>query len=213
MTTIITRLYAAEDKAFAAVSALKRRFGENEINIVTPTSGNAAEIEAKIAKGGVKPSAAAAYAEKVAQGHSLVTVRAVWGFAKEAIATLDRAGPIDGGNGRGETSKQATGWNEASPFSAWLRLPVLTKFKSYFVLKNDPAAFSTWAKWPVLTDKKPSATLLNDPTPFSNKLGQPTLSRTPPFSSLAKNDKSQRKLISWAAPFSDFCNLPVLLND
>jgi hypothetical protein len=241
VTTIITRLYASEDKALAAVSALKRRFGEDEINLVTPSSGkDAAALETAIAKGGVKPSAAAGYAEKVGQGNSLVTVQAGWGFANEAIATLDRAGPIGGDEGGDVTSDVVlTGWNEAAPFSAylgwpvligggdktfknwneaapfskWLGWPLLSEFKSGLVLKDDPAPFSRWAKWPVLDDRKPSAELLNNPTPFSDRLGQPTISQEPPFSTLAKSDKSTTKLINWATPFSDFCNLPVLLKD
>ena len=215
MTTIITRLYASEDKALAAVSALKRRFGEDEINLVTPSSGkDAAALETAIAKGGVKPSAAAGYAEKVGQGNSLVTVQAGWGFANEAIATLDRAGPIGGDEGGDVTSDVVlTGWNEAAPFSAYLGWPLLSEFKSGLVLKDDPAPFSRWAKWPVLDDRKPSAELLNNPTPFSDRLGQPTISQEPPFSTLAKSDKSTTKLINWATPFSDFCNLPVLLKD
>lgn len=213
MTTFVTRLFAAEDKAVAAVSALKRQFLASEINLVTPASGkNAADLEAAIVKGGVSPAAAAAYAAKVGKGNSLVTVAAAWGFANDAITALNRAGAIEGSEESSEPAAAAS-LNEAAPFSKWLGLPVLSEFKSYVVLKNDPAPYSRLAKWAVLSTKKSTIELLNDSTPFSKKINQPVLSKEKPKATLAASDKSLTVLMNSATPFSDLFNLQVLAKD
>jgi hypothetical protein len=213
MTTIITRLYAAEEQAVGAVNALKRRFRGDEINLVTPTSSQDADIEALAVKGGVRASDAPAYAEKIQQGHSLVTVHAPWGFAKEAIGILDSHGPVDSGVAESEYHTVPTS-HEASPFSDAMGWPVLIPFKSTVVLdKNDPAPFSKYFKWPTLFPSKSSAKLVDDPAPFSKILNLPTLSSAKPFSSLVPNDKSHVKLVHDAAPFSAFFHLPVLVDD
>jgi hypothetical protein len=213
MTTIITRLYAAEEQAVGAVSALKRKFGEGEINLVTPTGSHEADIEGLAVQGGVRRSDASVYAEKVRQGHSLVTVRAPWGFANEAIALLDAHGPVEAGVEQSEYHVVPVS-HEASPFSDWLGWAVLTKFKSPIVLKtDDPAPFSAYLKQPTLSKSQSSTKLLNDAAPFSERLGQPTLKDEKPFSKLAENDKSQVTLIKDPAPLSGFFHLQVISED
>jgi hypothetical protein len=213
MTTIITRLYAAEDHAKSAFEALKDKLNETEINLVTSKSGKPADIEDLIVKGGVRRFEAAALAKKVLQGGSLVTVRAPWGFAKDTIKVLDSHGPVDSGVDFLERHV-LPGWHQAAVLSPLLGLPLLEKFKSNIVLRNDPAPYSTFAKIPTLTTWKSTTRLLNNPAPFSSLLSLPTISHLKPFSALVKNDKSSVNLATrTASPLSDLFFLPVIRKD
>jgi hypothetical protein len=210
MTTIITRLYAAEEHASNAASALKRKFGADQVNLVTPTNSEGADVEALAVKGGVRPAHAAVYADKVQQGHSLVTVHAPWGFAQHVIDALESHGPVDAGVA--ETEYHQVPY-EATPFSNALGWSVLTKFKSNVVLSNDPAPFSAFLKWPTLFPSKSSAKLVNGAAPFSKALNLPVLSDQKPFSTLVKDDKSHVTLSNEATPFSNFFHIKVLSDD
>jgi hypothetical protein len=210
--TTITRLYAAEDKAVAAATALKSEFGKDAVNLVTRSSGkNAAAIAAAIVKGGVKSAAAATFAEKVAKGNSLVTVEADWGFGSKATAILNKHDPIDGAD---ESSEEATAIssNDAAPFSALLGWPVLQKFKSTVKLSDDPTPYSKFARWqPVLQKFNSNVKLIDDPTPLSARLGWlPLLQNSKGFSTLSPDQKGKAYLIKNPAPFSEFLNLSVL---
>lgn len=209
MTTIITRLYAAEGKAVGAVEALKQKFAEGQISLVTSKGGQKADVEASIAKTGVPRAAAVVYAEGVRKGGALVTVRAPWGFAKEVIKHLDRHGPIDAGVPEAEYSI-ASGWHEAAPFSNWLGWPVLEKFRSSVRLVNDPAPLSSALRVETLLKSKSFTRLFKNPAPFSSILGVPAIDKSKPFSQLVRNDKSHVTLVKSAAPFSAAFLLPVL---
>jgi hypothetical protein len=194
MTTIISRLYAAEEHAVAAVDALKLKFRDEHINLVTPTSSQDANIEDLAVKGGVSSSDAAVYADKVREGHSLVTVHAPWGFAKHAIKTLDTHGPVASGV-RNPDYHYVPGWNEAAPFSAFFGQSVLAKSKSSFKLLDDPTPLSSIFKLATLLNSKSGLALWDKATPFSSLLGLPTISHAKPFSALADNDKSGATLL------------------
>jgi hypothetical protein len=209
MTTIITRLYAAEGKAVGAVEALKNRFSADEISVVTPKGGQKADIEALVAKTGVPRAAAAVYAEGVRKGGALVTVHAPWGFAKEVIKHLDSHGPIESGVATSEYSV-LPGYHEASPFSEWLGWPVLEEFRSSVGLVDDPAPFSGAFRVETLLKSKSRTRLFNKAAPLSAILGLPTVSETKPFSTLVRNDKSHVTLVKGAAPFSSSFLIPVL---
>jgi hypothetical protein len=218
MTTIITRLYEVEDKAVSAASALKNKFGDNAIHLVSPTTAKGADIKASAVKSGIRASDAAAYAEKVKQGQSLVTVHAPWGTGREAIAILESHGGVDAGIGEPDVHVGATGGvalsNDATPFSDWLGWPVLAPFKVHIKLRsNDASPFSDYFKWPVLSDKKPTAKLVNDAAPFSKALNLAVLSDRPPFSTLVKDDRSQVTLSNDPTPFSRLLHLRVLVDD
>jgi hypothetical protein len=213
MTTIITRLYAAEEHAVSALEALKHKFNETEINLVTPKSGKAADIEDLIVKGGARRFEAVALAEKVRQGGSLVTVRAPWGFAQDAISALEKHGPVDAGLDVGERHIRP-GWHVAALISPLLGLPLLEKFKSSVFLVKDPAPYSTFARVPTLLQLKTTTALLNNPTPFSSLQGLATISRAKPFSGLVKSDRSYANLATKAAaPLSQLFFIPVLTKE
>ena len=209
MTTIITRLYAGEEQAHGVVSTLKRKFGGDQVNFVTPTNSQGADIEALAVKGGVRPSDAATYAQKVREGHSLVTVRAPWGFAQEAINLLDSQGPVDAGVAESEYHHSTS---EATPLSNALGWSVLTDFKSNVVLSDNPSPLSSFFKWPTLFGPKPAAKLVDAAAPFSKIFNLPTLNDSKPFSQLVK-DKPQATLVNEATPFSNFFHIKVLSDD
>ena len=184
MPTIVTRLFAAEEQALAALATLKHKFADHEINLVTPASAENADLEALIVKGGVKQVHAPAYAEAVRQGGVVVTVRAAWGLANELIGRLDAHNPLAPVVDETEHSVRTPGWNNPTPFSDFLGLPVLEEFKSDIVLVDHPAPLSDLLKIPVLLHTKPMATLLdigpfstlmNNPTPLSDMLKLPVL--------------------------------------
>ncbi len=169
MTTIIPRIYESYGNALDAVAELrKNRYRSDEISLISnaPNREPGAEEEpsAAIAAAGIPADDVAAFAGVVAQGKSLLVVRAVWGAALMAIRVVDSHGPIDSGVGRREYSTVAAAKAKktvnASPGSL---------FSSYFgwsMLMSDPAPFSNYFKWPVL---------INDSAPFSRMLGWKTL--------------------------------------
>ena len=209
MTTIITRLYAAEAHALAAIEALKHKFGDDAITLVTPKSGKGADIKAQFVKGGVKSSHAEAYAAKVAQGNAAVTVRAAWGLANEAKKRLEAHKPIEAV----ETYIGHEGWNAPAPFSALLGMPTIEDFKSDVTLAHDPAPISDLLKLPTLSNMKPMATLLDQAAPYSDLAKVPTISRAAPFSKLMNAKPSAVLASNCASPLSDMFFLPVIIRD
>lgn len=222
MTTIVTRIYAAEQKAVAAADAAKRKFGENEVTLVAPNKdpkSDPAAIDEAIVKGGVAKVEAPAYAEQVREGKWVVTVKASWGFANEAVRILDKYEPFDAGITPVEQQAIHDRFDEAAPFSAWMGWAVLrpfnsniqlTPFQSGIKLINDPAPLSAWFKWDVLKPFKSTLVLSDDPTPLSNKLGIAVLTNSKSSATLAQDDKGKAKLLDNPAPFSEYFNLPVL---
>jgi hypothetical protein len=182
MPTIITRLYAAEEQALAAVESLKPKFGANEINLVTAASGD--DAKELIAKGGVLEPHASAYAEKLKEGGAVVTVKAALFFARDALKHLEANDPVDAGIDADRTVPPP-GWHNPAPFSSMLGIATIEKFKSDIVLQHDPAPFSDLLKLPVLSNLPPMAKLVNCPAPLSHALKLPTVIQMGPFSKLS----------------------------
>lgn len=209
MTTIVTRLYAAEGKAVGAVEALKSKFSETEVGVLTSKSAQKGDIEALVARTGVPKDAATIFADGIRKGGALVTVRAPWGFAGKVIKHLDSHGPVEVDVPVTEYSIKP-GWHESAPFSEWLGWPVLEKFRSTVALETNPAPLSGALRIETLLKSKSRTKLLNNPAIFSSLLGLPTLDKTEPFSVLVKNDKSHVELVKSSAPFSRAFFLPTI---
>jgi hypothetical protein len=209
MTTIVTRLYAAEGKAVGAVEALKSKFAETEIAVLTSKNAQKGDIEALVARTGVPKDAAAIFADGIRKGGALVTARVPWGFASKVIKHLDSHGPIEVNVPVTEYSINP-GWHESAPFSEWLGWPVLEKFRSTVALEKNPAPLSGALRIETLLKSKSRTKLFNNPAIFSSLLGLPTLDKTEPFSVLVKNDKSHVKLVKGAAPFSTAFFVPTV---
>ena len=157
MTQTISRMYEFPEQAAQAKAALKKADYPN-VHLVSAAGMADApfdDIVAAIARGNVLTAHARIYAAGIAKGGSLVTVHAQFGSAIDAIRILDRFEPID--SGIPEPESHASLWNEATPLSSLLQLPVLI---------NEAAPYSTFWNLPALSD--PSSSL-------SRLLGLPLL--------------------------------------
>ena len=135
MADIIARVYGSHENAVAAVNELKTyRFEDTDITVVSylggyKTGANAAaaefnEIVGAVAAGFIPKAEAAIYALSIVRGATLVTVRAPFGTAGRATAILDSFDPIETGVPPKEY-KPLRQWDEATPASSFLSLPVL----------------------------------------------------------------------------------------
>lgn len=198
MTTILTRLYAEEKQAQAAVTALKGF----EVGLVARPGAKDAGLEALLDKAGVWTSRIPGYAAQIRKGGAVVTVRAEWGTALAAIRHLDAQGPIG-------ADERQVGWHAAAPLSALLGIPVLDKlshYVSYVGLSRAAAPLSNLLKLKATLNLKPWAGLFDAAAPVSGVLHLATISRAKPFSSLIAYDL----LANLAAPFSNLLKLKVL---
>ncbi|MCW2273390.1 hypothetical protein GJ654_05895 [Rhodoblastus acidophilus] len=155
MTTLITRVYASESSARAAVTALKAKYDADRI----------------------------AMDSKSVKGKTVVTFRAEFGTAVPAAKILDAHKPVsgseatesNGAKGRGsvglsrfldlpelfrhETRTELI--NAPTAFSDAFALPVLSKMKPKVELMNDPTPLSRAFNLPVISNKKPDVKLLD----------------------------------------------------
>ncbi len=145
MTQTISRMYATMAEADAAVGELaKHSFRPDEVFVVGPPAipdggepGEeiVAEVVAAIVQGYVVKARAAAYAQKVARGATLVTVHAPFGVGFKATLLLNRHNPID--SGVPGPAYPRPEYDEA-PLSSALMMPVrssdLTPFASFWNL-------------------------------------------------------------------------------
>jgi hypothetical protein len=200
MAQIITRIYAAADKAAAAAKEVKTLgYGDSEVFVTGPSAGAAkADVAAGLAQSGLAKTDAEAIADEVLKGRSVVSVHAAFGGGAKATAALDKFDPIaapataiKAAPAKAAGSKTIifkssdTTLNDATPLSSWLNWPTLI---------DNPAWLSSYFKWPTLSDSTPKATLSNglttkvelsdDPAPLSRKFGWQLLTNDPtPLSS------------------------------
>ena len=153
MTTIITRVYAEEKQARAAVAALKGAFVDERVSL-----GKDA-------------------------GKYAVTVRAEFGSANTAMSILDAQKPVGGSErteqvATGRTSTAFSGFfdfpelmeikswvalsHEPAPFSNLLNTPVLSDIKPNADLLDEAAPLSSRMNFPTISRTKPFSGLLCD---------------------------------------------------
>jgi len=186
MAQTIARIYANQDTASAALTALRDRgFRADATHLIArPETPDAASpdadtsidpVLATMKKVGVPPKQASVYAERVRQGEVLVAVEAQFGTAQLATTVLEGAGPVPVTVPEVEYSSGAN-WASSAPLSSALGIPVLS----------------------------------SDATPLSNFLKLPSLKREAASSaSLASIRKQSRE----AAPLSSNLKLPLLSDD
>ena len=206
MTQSIDRMFPSAEVANAAVMKLTSLgFRIHDMHLVTPAAADQGDTEetkleavmAAIMKGMVPKAKARIYAAGVYRGGSLLTVHAPFGYAQLAIDTLESFGPID--SGYAEPVEPGPTWNEATPMSSALGLPVLssdpTPFETFFglpTLARTGMMLSKWFGLPMLSNNATPlssmfglSTRVADATPLSSKLGLRVLSNNPtPFSSM-----------------------------
>lgn len=184
MSQPIVRVYDSAAKAQQAIDALVLNgFGTDLINMVAPRepAQSLDDIAAAIRAGYVLKGYAKAYAGCVQRGQTVVSVRAPFGTGVMVTHLLDEAGPID--SGIPEVREAGPTWDEATPLSSALNLPVLAPSNVTF------SGF--WQMPMVLRDGQRSQTTFpvnlkkgKNPAPLSSLLGMPLLAKNFSFSSL-----------------------------
>ena len=185
MAQIITRIYAAADKAAAAAKEVKTLgYGDSEVFVTGPSAGAAkADVAAGLAQSGLAKADAEAIADEVLKGRTVVSVHAAFGGG--AKATAAKAAPAKAAGSKTIVFKSETKLDDATPLSNWLNWPTLI---------DKPTWLSDYFKWPVLSDSAPKAVLSHglttkvelsdDPAPLSRKFGWQLLTNDPtPLSS------------------------------
>jgi hypothetical protein len=189
MSHEITRMFANATAANKAAAELREE-GYGDINVVSPSGSDVplSAIAAQIAQGHVLLADAKIYAKGVAAGHSLVTVHAPFGTGKVAEYILDSHDPIDSGMPKVVADRM---WDEATPLSSALVLPVLiddpdpaSRAIGIPALTSSDCGLSEAIGMPLLTNgvlgdrgKLGLPFLSNNPTPLSSALGLPLLSK------------------------------------
>jgi hypothetical protein len=183
MSQTNTRLYATSEQAAKAVAALKDE-DYSDLHLVSGeslTGASTDSIVAAIIKGNVLKSDAKVLAKGVAAGGSLVSLHAPFGGAAKAIRILDKFNPI--ASGLVEPEEHIMPWDEATPMSCMMMLPVLL---------DDAAPFSKFWNLPALGGSAAPLSALfgmglisRAAAPLSALIGLPLLSKNPePLSSL-----------------------------
>ena len=202
MTQTISRIYDNAEKAEAAVKELKRvGFADHAVSVVAPMHSAEAALPA-ITGSGVIASHATVYADALARGETLVSVRAPFGFAATATTILEKHRPTETGLGEqgyeqpppdpAAPLSSALGWSVLSdnptPLSSALGLSTLSKNQRKQVrddeLIDNPAPLSRAFGLKLLSDRAAPLSskfgwkLLSDnPAPLSSKLGMSPLSK------------------------------------
>lgn len=213
MTTIITRLYPSRKQATAVVNALKaEEFSDSDIDVITHTAKEDSKpdmsaIGDRIRAARVYPSAAAAYAGRVATGDALVVLRAPIGQSVRARSVIDRFPAIDAGVKHAEYYAGTS--NQLSTRSSRRHLPELLHHNQKMMsgdsvpgLTRSSTPFSSMFGLPLLTGREGRKTRLitRRTTPFSSTLGLGLLVRQWPHARLVNN----------STPFSSMFGLPTL---
>jgi hypothetical protein len=178
MTQTINRMYESLDQARQAAHDLQthRFIRFTEVHVVGPDAGGADASLDGIVQALMKAYVLKAHARVVApaiqRGHALVTVHAPFGTATTAIWILDSHGPVD--SGLVETQDRPVPWDEATPCSNVMGLPVLAKhddsFSRFWSLPELTRAGGTTCATLGLPE------LLSSDGPYTGLLGMPLLS-------------------------------------
>ena len=150
MTTIITRVYAYESQARAAVTALKAKYSADRI----------------------------ATDSKSVKGKTVVTYRAEFGTARNAAKILDAHKPVSGSEtteANGPAGRATVGLSAFLDIPELFRYESRTE-----LVKDTPTPLSSFFATPVLSDMKPNVKLMDDPTPLSRAFNLPLISKSKP---------------------------------
>jgi hypothetical protein len=185
MTQTICRMYSNLAQAEKAVEDLKRK-NYQHVHLITGTvsgdsesgAGNVSydSILSAIMKAHIWKKHASVYADRVSRGNTLITVHAPFGTARDAIATMAKYDPID--SGVPDVKFDAPVWNESTPMSCALQMPVLMKTRLPFAkVWNVPSISAKPTPMSTLCHMLP---LAKPATSFSSKIGMPLLANSAP---------------------------------
>lgn len=223
----VVRMFRSEEQAHQALDALaKRGFTKNGAYLLKPHTGDAAQVAAAAHSAGQIPGSHIGVCQKALQaGHYVVSVDPFFGTAKIVEDILDQHDPVP-------TELPEFYTYNPAPLSEILGLPVLTKYKHSFNIKQITRSgwFATSpGNGDGLISKKatPLSSIFGMKTLTANKsktssFGLPLLSKNPtPLSSMfgmkaISSNKSKnssfgfRTLSKNPAPLSNMFNIPVL---
>jgi hypothetical protein len=174
MTQTVSRMYASQDQAARALAALED-YGYSHAHIVSASDGNNSYdgIVDTLVQAYVWKPHAMVYAKGISKGGSLVTVHAPFGAAYAAQVILDEHDPVD--SGLPEPKHRSVAWDERTPMSSMLQMPVLAKNRlPMSKIWNVPAVLS---KSPTFSGCLGMNTLSQNKAPLSSRLGMSLLSR------------------------------------
>jgi hypothetical protein len=181
MTQTITRMYSNHDQAARALAEIKD-YGYTHAHLVSATGGEHTHesVVKRLMDAYVWKNHAEVYAKGIRDGGALVVVHAPFGAANDAQVILDKHDPID--SGLQEKTRRSIAWDEKTPMSSILQMPVLAKNKlPMSKIWNVPAILPTATKFSSRLGMK---MLSLEKAPLSSKIGMPLLSRNPtPLSS------------------------------
>jgi len=214
MAQIIPRLFSSSTNAAAAVKdVLDYRFGDNEVfTIEGGAKATLDDLKAQIAQAGVAKADAAAYADKVKGGATLIVVHAPFGSAMKATVLLDRHQPLPSPVAAAPAGKPLR-YDKATPLSSIYQWPTLS---------SNPAPFSSFWNLPLLSDYSASraagrSELSDNAAPLSNWFKLSTLSDSPtPLSNwfkmpvLKDATTGRNNLMDDPSPLSRWLGLPVI---
>ncbi|MBM4226999.1 MAG: hypothetical protein FJ164_04555 [Gammaproteobacteria bacterium] len=123
----IVRMFTSASQAQNAVAALHAaQFAPGRVHLVTAPQAtdnrSLDDITDSVMAGYVLRSRAIIYAQRIAEGRSLVVVHAPFGSAGLAIRTMEAFGPTE--SGWEPPAAPSRTWDEAAPLSSALALPV-----------------------------------------------------------------------------------------
>jgi hypothetical protein len=181
MTQTVNRMYGNLENAQHAVALLTKAQFE-DVFLIAPSDDGEGIVE-RITGAYVWKGDAEVLAEGVWRGGCLVVVHAPFGTAGRAIRIMNGCEPID--SGLPDATTPPTPWDDATPLSCALHLPVLL---------SDDQTFAAFAGLPPLADPDWSVSaaiglpmLSDQAAPLSSKIGLPALSQNAaPLSSLLK---------------------------
>lgn len=174
MTQTITRMYRNHDQAARALAEIKD-YGYTHAHLVSTSGGDPTHegVVARLMEAYVWKNHAEVYAKGIRDGGALVVVHAPFGAANDAEVILDKHDPID--SGLPEKTRRSIAWDEKTPMSSILQMPVLAKNKlPMSKIWNVPAILS---KAPTVSGCLGMKTLSPNPAPLSSRLGMRLLSR------------------------------------
>lgn len=221
----IARIFETEENARQAERLLLADgFPSTQVHVVSGATEEAVRDRGALANA-VKAGSALRehveiYADEVARGRVLVVVSASFGTGGSAARILDSCGPLELVLPGEEVPE--TDWNEATPLSALLRMPVL--------IRDQPAPLSDYIGIPAVTRGlsclarlfRPLTApdfslsrmfgmplLSSNPAPLSSMFGMKTLSQRPPGTRWTTS-LGFPLLSNSAAPLSNTFGLPLL---
>lgn len=183
MAQTICRMYGTRRQAEAAVEDLKLNGYEDCFLFGADAGASQAGIVDAMCRAHILKYHAQVYADRVAKGGTLVMLHAEFGMALKATQIMESHQPID--SGITEPVSERIGWDDATPLSSAMQLPVLLEtklpFQSFWNIASLTSHHWTLSGMFGMPTRSASA------TPLSSATGMPTLTRcATPFSSLLK---------------------------